>query len=103
MVTFARGDFMRPIDADAIQWELVDVGYIPVITKEEIDEMPTVDAVPVRHGKWIEMGRNEDGTHNICCGVCGKFKIKSRGHANSAYTKSKYRFCGGCGAKMDEE
>ena len=42
---------MRLIDADAIQWELVDVGYIPVITKQEIDDMPTVEAIPT---EWIQ-------------------------------------------------
>lgn len=41
----------RLIDADAISWELVDVGYIPVITKDEIDELPTVDAIPI---EWIK-------------------------------------------------
>ena len=41
----------RLIDADAISWELVDVGYIPVITKEEIDAMPTVDAIPIDYIK----------------------------------------------------
>lgn len=43
---------MRLIDADAIPWDVEGVGEIPVITKEEIDEMPTVDAVPV---EWIEV------------------------------------------------
>lgn len=66
-----------------------------------IDEQPTIEERKTGH--WIEIGQNKDGTHNICCGVCGKFKIKSRGHANSAYTKSKYRFCGGCGAKLEVE
>lgn len=40
----------RLIDADSIPWDVEGVGEIPVITKEEIDEMPTVDAVPL---KWI--------------------------------------------------
>ncbi len=39
---------MRLIDADAISYELVDVGYIPVITKEEIDAMPTANAIPIK-------------------------------------------------------
>ena len=38
---------MRLIDADSIPWDVDGVGEIPVITKEEIDDMPTVDAVPV--------------------------------------------------------
>lgn len=38
---------MRLIDADSIPWDVEGVGEIPVITKDEIDQMPTVDAVPV--------------------------------------------------------
>ena len=30
----------RLIDADAIPWDVEGVGEIPVITKEEIDQMP---------------------------------------------------------------
>lgn len=37
----------RLIDADSIPWFVEGVGEIPVITKEEIDQMPTVDAVSV--------------------------------------------------------
>lgn len=37
----------RLIDADSIPWDVEGVGTIPVVTKEEIDRMPTVDAVPV--------------------------------------------------------
>lgn len=38
---------MRLIDADSIPWLVEGVGEIPVITKDEIDEMPTVDAIPI--------------------------------------------------------
>ena len=37
----------RLIDADSIPWFVEGVGEIPVITKEEIDQMPTIDAVPI--------------------------------------------------------
>ena len=60
------------------------------------------DVAPVRHGRWIEYGENKDGTHNICCSVCDGF-FKSKGHANSCYTRNKYRYCHGCGARMDGE
>ena len=46
----------RLIDADSIPWLVEGVGEIPVITKEEIDQMPTVDAVPVircKDCKWF--------------------------------------------------
>lgn len=59
------------------------------------------DEEPVRHGRWIEYGENKDGTHNMRCSKCGA-GLKSKGHANSYYTKHKYRYCPNCGAKMDE-
>lgn len=31
---------MRLIDADSIPWDVEGVGEIPVITKDEIDQMP---------------------------------------------------------------
>lgn len=74
----------RLIDADSIPWFVEGVGDIPVITKEEIDDMPTVDAVPVRHGKWII----EDG--HVCCSECGEIS-------------KEYNWCPYCGARMDEE
>lgn len=59
------------------------------------------DEEPVRHGRWLEYGENKDGTHNIRCSKCGA-GLKSKGHANSYYTKHKYKYCRNCGAKMDE-
>ena len=50
--------------------------------------------------EWIELGQNKDGTHNICCGVCGVGKFKSKGHARSYYTRHKFKYCPNCGAKM---
>lgn len=64
--------------------------------------VPSADVAPVRHGKWVEYGENKDGTHNMRCSKCGA-GLKSKGHANSYYTKHKYRYCPNCGAKMDEE
>lgn len=52
---------MRLIDADKLKFSsVVTVGAdgIPVLSKEEyiskseIDAQPTVDAEPIRHGKW---------------------------------------------------
>jgi hypothetical protein len=81
----------RLIDADAIPWDVEGVGEIPVITKEEIDQMPTVDAVPVRHGKWI---RDEFGAR---CGVCGLYAYRDK---FDQPWESPY--CPICGARMDE-
>lgn len=55
-----------------------------------------------RKGKWIEMGTNKDGTHNIKCSKCGE-GYKTRGHARSIATKAKYNYCPNCGARMVSE
>ena len=67
-----------------------------------VNSIPSADVAPVRHGRWIEYGENKDGTYNIRCSKCGA-GLKSKGRANSYYTKHKYRYCQNCGAKMDLE
>lgn len=83
---------MRLIDADSIPWLVEGVGEIPVITKEEIDQMPTVDAVPVKHGKWMprEEGCVYPFWERYTCSVCGK-------HADDT------DYCPICGARMVED
>lgn len=88
---------MRLIDADSIPWFVEGVGEIPVITKEEIDQMPTVDAVPVRHGKWIDEGYYADNT-NIKAWHCSECNWHMLG-----YEDELFRYCPICGARMDEE
>ena len=64
----------RLIEADAIPWDVEGVGEIPVITKEEIDQMPIVDAVPVircKDCKYYSCGTVE-GKH-LCMSVKYRF------------------------------
>ena len=96
---------MRLIDADALMGEVESVllmysQFNHWLTKDmytrmkiAVRAMPTVDAEPVRHGKWIEIV-----THNGCtpdydcvCSLC-----ESSGAPIDDY-------CRGCGAKMDGE
>lgn len=103
---------MRLIDADKIQyskdWVVTDRipkvgGYnakaIYRVTKEEIDAMPTVDAVPERHGhwvKWFETIVDFIGVANIphCkCSECGReYDPHDASHMN---------YCPNCGVKLD--
>ena len=53
-----------------------------------LDATPTVDAEPVKHGKWIEKS-----SKTKCCSVCGYYVSKS-------YS---FKRCPDCGAKMDGE
>lgn len=51
---------MRPIDADAITYKYMfkHGGFAEAVEKENIDMMPTVDAIPI---EWIEAQIEEAG------------------------------------------
>lgn len=96
-----KGEPMRLIDADESLKRINDI--LPrrtesdyqkgiavgmAMAKVAIHEQTTVDAEPVRHGRW------EDKPHKMMgecprCSVCGSFD------------PIKYRYCPNCGAKMD--
>lgn len=92
---------MRTIDADAIPWNVNGVGEIPVITKEEIDRLPTVEAEPVRHGHWIEhpfsaVFEKVHSKDQIVCSCCEEA-------FNAFFNETeRFKYCPNCGAKMDE-
>lgn len=81
---------MRLVDADKIQWKSYPNDYGETnddyVEKCDIDKMPTVDAAPVVHGRWVFGG---DG-----CVICSK--------CNEEESNDNHRnFCPNCGAKMD--
>ena len=86
---------MRLIDADALDmFERLNSYYGDAWrdAQKEIDEAPTVDAVPVRHGNWeIYVISPFDG-EDVKCSECGE-----RGCVPY------WNYCPNCGAKMDGE
>lgn len=86
----------RYIDADELK-ELRDKYIHGEIKFDDeydlIDKCPTIDAVPVVHGRWIHLGGDE-----WCCSVCG-FVITTEG----SWDKPTKKYCEDCGAKMDED
>lgn len=98
---------MRLIDADEIPYkrDIVVTERFPKfggfngkmvysVTKEEIDALPTVDAVPVVHGHWIKFGvLDQDGNQQYRCSVCECKEIHS--------PLVKVSYCWNCGARMD--
>lgn len=89
----------RLIDADALKVVFEEKSSERVCGVElckaiisRIDEMPTVDAVPVRHGKWID--RNgaivAPFWERYECSECGVMSGNNK-------------YCPNCGARMDEE
>ena len=59
-----------------------------------IEELPSVEAEPVRHGHWkIKKASIHPYGNDVCCSECGHTMGSSFG----------YKFCPMCGAKMDGE
>lgn len=97
---------MRRIDADAIKHEITKYHaglkprYISKLVDAEIadiqdiiDESPTVDAEPVRYGRWI---RNPDDVNAFFCSLCGCWN----GVWWNEFAECTLKFCPWCGAKM---
>ena len=87
---------MRLIDADALKEKL----YIEsdnlnsVVTEKEIDEMPTVEAVPVVRGEWRKQTEwDEDDNAIFECTNCLHGDVQAKGTV--------VPYCWHCGAKMD--
>lgn len=88
---------MRLIDADSFRNEWLENGeneyvYDTNSVLDSIDEQPTVDAVPVVHGRWernivIKCGlKHHEGFNASCCGRWSKYRTL---------------YCPNCGATMD--
>jgi len=80
--------------ADIEYWENHDDPKKPDYDTRDIEQVigfqPIVEAIPVRHGKWV---RNDNRTYS--CSEC-KSWIPNEQHYYA-------RYCLFCGAKMDEE
>lgn len=82
---------MRLIDADAFRWwvdDYYDCTELGQIVAEWINDRPTIEAEPVRRGRWIDTGSGQE------CSVCHEIQY---GYDNYRY------YCSYCGAKMEEE
>jgi rRNA maturation protein Nop10 len=100
----------RLIDADALkeyfktirkyhvgkysEWYLADV----------LEQQPTVDAVPVRHGKWIIRDNPGTGWYRVTCSECGE-DVTSTAPCIGFFPNAKvtWDYCPSCGARMDAD
>lgn len=64
---------------------------------DELDNAPTIDVEPVKHGHWVEVQRIHETDHTaICeCSLCGDTVWVYDG-------QRAWNYCPNCGAKMDE-
>lgn len=97
---------MRLIDADVIMVDLNDdADYADMLIKdikEYIAEQPTIDAEPVRHGRWIIKSNPENGWYKITCSECGEDETAVAPCIGfMPNVKVIWDFCPNCGARMD--
>ena len=83
---------MRLIDADELLTAF-PADDEPTVTKScvcmTIQRMPTVDATPVRWGRWVKRPKNAIGYD---CTACGKSAVSNN-----------FDYCPNCGADMRGE
>lgn len=101
---------MRLIDADALKFTMLykenwlrGTGVeSPAVWKSDVDDMPTIDAVEVRHGRWVHVATHE--MHDKYGGLvgeayCSECELYSTQLTNIGYVE--YDYCPRCGARMD--
>lgn len=91
---------MRLIDISDYEWKGAEIQWVErndysiSLRRMPLYKIPTVDAVPVVHGKWIpDTAFGNDIMSNgmaVLCSECGQ------GHF-----RGKTNYCPKCGAKMD--
>lgn len=101
---------MRLIDADALMREINEgatdgtiANYVRGVLAATLDHAPTVDAAPVRHGRWVPSGDDD-----FMCSACRE-RYFTPALRYSIYTGfdgvklDRMAYCPNCGATMDEE
>ena len=88
----------------ALKRETCNLAYYGICTDGDCNKCPyeKIEIDEPKVGTWVELNRNEDGTHNIQCTYC-RGCVKSKGHANSFYTAKHFSYCPHCGAEMRTE
>lgn len=101
----------RLIDADKLRKDILDLpncynGFSDTYDKaciiDVIDEQPTVDAEPVRHGHWVhgkELSRDYIG--NVCVSI--HYDKCWCSECDYPVEHPLWMYCPNCGAKMDGE
>lgn len=110
---------MRLIDADALlkKKDIITINdgnrasVVGIVYEDDIEEAPTIDAVPVVHGEWIVDGMNEYELSYGCIGYEPRYRCSNCGITTESYLRTEKpimpedadfpRYCQYCGAKMD--
>lgn len=96
---------MRLIDADALVQDTEYDDYhdsFLSFSYVQIDDAPTIEAEPVRHGRWETWGYVFHGIEWKRCSCCGKCAdVSYYGLLEGEFKMSTPAICGRCGARMD--
>lgn len=73
------------------------------IFKYMITDAPTIEAEPVRHGKWIIRDNPGTGWYRVTCSECGE-DVTSTAPCIGFFPNAKvtWDYCPSCGARMDD-
>lgn len=102
---------MRLIDADELHIRFKEISFgdltgdeLAMVMKfyDMINNTPTIDVEPVRHGHWIEV-HEEDGYDYDCwmCPECGHISQHDFALIEEVQAIGDMLYCQHCGAKMD--
>lgn len=89
---------MELIDREAVREFIKSYSHSTDVAfdmEKHLGEIPTIDAVPVRHGEWIVHTEVKNIYGGICveCPVCGDHFV--------VLNVSDEKYCRSCGTKMD--
>lgn len=98
---------MRLIDADELMKHkgncYDEEGHLLyAVGTGNIMRMPTIDAVPVKHGRWNPHPFEKEWDVCSSCGIGCKRREREFDHlGKKSVTEYSYQYCPWCGAKMD--
>lgn len=84
--------FCRDNDNRHNNWHCRECEYNEVMSN--IEDAPTIEAEPRKHGRWINIKVSTTGESSAECSECGAI-------VHTTFT-STVNYCPNCGARMDE-
>ena len=76
------------------------VHYEWIAFREEVNQIPMIEAEPVRPAHWIpDESETGEGSNTYKCSACGEIQMLIEGTPKD----NGWKYCPNCGAKMDEE
>ena len=82
------------IEREALRDALYDAGAITMNGVKILNQFPSTDVTPVRHGRWEQPGY-ACGETEFQCSECKQTEWRT--------SITRFNFCPFCGAKMDAE